>query len=246
MSVDELDRSRCSCRLVRRLLLVVVVAVDVDELFRADEARVCSEDRDRCRCIKCCVWCCDTNMWPTAETHPPPLFGVNGEEADGNVPEDVDPRVASICVCSVDTEVEIEDASDGRFSVPATCRLELSAWPLLLSSFSSSLLFGILPLVVVVVAEGMWVGNFSADDGLSATEEEFASVRFRGHRKSRNNAKIIINVAIISPRTSTRPLHYIGGRLVLLLVGVSASAMVFRGKYIALCLVLLLLLRILV
>lgn len=175
-------------------------------------------------------------MWPTAETHPPPLLGVNGEEADGNVPEDVDPSVASICVCSVDTEVEIEDASDGRFTVPASCRLELSAWPLLLSSFSSSLLFGILPLVVVVVAEGMWVGNCSADDGLSATEEEFASVRFRGHRKSRNNAKITINVAIISPRTSTRPLHYIGGRLVLLLVWVSASAMAFRGKYIALCL----------
>lgn len=233
MSVDEFDRRRCSCRLPRRLLLVVVVvlvAVDVDELFRVDEARVCSEDRDRCRCIKCCAWCCETNMWPTAETHPPPLLGVNGEEADGNVPEDVDPSVASICVCSVDTEVEIEDASDDRFSVPATCRLELSAGPLLLSSFSSSLLFGILPLVVVVVvAEWMLVGNCSADDGLSATEEEL-SVRFRGHRKSRNNAKIIINVAIISPRTRTLPLHYIGGRLVLLLAGVSTSAMAFSGK----------------
>lgn len=89
-------------------------------------------------------------MWPI----PPP--GVNGDEADGMVvivvvPEDVDPSVASICVCSVDTEVEIEDASDGRFSELCRC-LGLLASSMSSSSSSSSSppLCGIRPTTTVL------------------------------------------------------------------------------------------------
>lgn len=128
VSVEELDRSRCSCR-PRRLLPDELFIVLVEEEF----VIVCASPEEDKLC--CCSFCCTANCWAFGDdaSWPP---GVSGDEVvDCIVPEDVDPRVASICVCSVDTEVELEDASD-------RC-LQLS---LLSSSFSTLASVGSPPL----------------------------------------------------------------------------------------------------
>lgn len=97
VSVDELERRRCSCRF------------PLDELFTVDEV-------DGLVIVDVAVVavvavCCSTGSWCGS--------GVSGDEPEGNVPEEVVEASVetSIWVCSVDTDVEMDEATEGRFSV---------------------------------------------------------------------------------------------------------------------------------